>query len=188
MDEMPLPEEYSIKLSILGKTGAGKTTQAGVISSTLGIKHISSGDLVRKYLTDQSTIDELSKGHMAPDESAVRSLIERHINGLNSYILDGFPRMVDQLHTNISINLVIHLDASDEVVVDRLLKRGRPDDTINAIGERLRIYQSVAFPIIKTFDSMGIKVYSIDGDQSMGKVWADIMVIIDALRKSRAIC
>ena len=153
-----------------------------MLSSTLDVKHVSSGDLVRAHANAQTNA-ELAIGHMDPDESKVRKLVRDAIYGFDQYVLDGFPRMVDQMETfNIPINFVIHLTVPDHICMQRLLDRARPDDTKGVIEERLKLYSMKTFPVVNYFTKVGIPVFNIDGFQTIGHVWAAILNHIDDLQ------
>ncbi|MCH7687515.1 MAG: nucleoside monophosphate kinase, partial [Planctomycetes bacterium] len=119
-----------MKISIIGPPGSGKTTQAQMLSTTSNTMHISSGDLVRRHLVDEHTTTELAKGNLAPNEEAVRNLVRNAIAHTESYVLDGFPRMIDQIEdVRVPLDVVVYLDITRFAVIKRLLDRGRPDDT-----------------------------------------------------------
>ena len=175
-------EESPLRISVMGVPGAGKTTQSQILQGTLGTMHVSSGDLVRTYLTDKSTSDELAKGHLAPDELAVQKLVRDAIGSSNRYVLDGFPRMIDQIKsTGITIDAVIRLSVPVNVAIERLLSRGRPDDTKDVIESRLDVYNTTTLPVLSYFKTQNTPIIKIDGDQPRGKVWADIVAELHEL-------
>lgn len=193
MDEMPMSseqtenEEPNLKISIIGVPGAGKTTQSRILANTLGMLHVSSGDLVRQYLTDPHTTDELAVGHLAPNEEAVQDLVRSAICNTNRYILDGFPRMIDQIETGgIEIDAVVYLDTKDSVAVDRLLHRKRPDDTPEVIESRLGVYYKLTHPVLEYFRLKSIPILTINGNNSRGLVWASIVASLDELTQPSA--
>lgn len=122
-----------MKLIILGPPGAGKGTQASILSEKLGIVTISTGAMLRAAVKENTPLGKeakvyLDKGQLVPDELVV-SLVKERLNGSDcekGFILDGFPRTVNQaqvLDKNLEIDKVLTLDVDDEVIVERLSGR-----------------------------------------------------------------
>ncbi|MDD4939979.1 MAG: adenylate kinase [Candidatus Omnitrophica bacterium] len=123
---------------LLGPPGAGKGTQAKVLAQKLGLPHISTGDLLRQNVakgTDLGTQakDFMNKGLLVPDELVTRMLDERFglADAKNGFILDGYPRNINQAEVldsllekrNTSVSMVVYLDTSEKVVIQRLSGR-----------------------------------------------------------------
>ena len=127
-----LHEAEGIKLMLLGGPGSGKSTYSEYISEHFGIPHIYPGDMLRKS-TDPKVKALLAKGEFAPLDVVVKIIKQDIAKAPNGYILDGFPRNLEQLKemqdAGIEINRVIYLDVSDAEVIKRLTARGRADDT-----------------------------------------------------------
>ncbi|MFH1823488.1 MAG: adenylate kinase [archaeon] len=121
------------KLIIQGPPGAGKGTRATKISKEFGIPHISTGDMFRKEIKEQTELGKLAKelmdkGHFVPDDITMNMLKNRlsQEDCKNGFILDGVPRTTQQaemLKEITDIDHVIHLDLSDETILDRLTTR-----------------------------------------------------------------
>ena len=135
----------------LGGPGSGKSTHSKYISKYFDIPHIYPGDMLRK--SDDSEVKELlAKGEFAPLDMVVK-LIKREIaKAPDGYVLDGFPRNLEQLKemhdANIEINRVIYLDVSVDEVIRRLTSRGRVDDTPEIIKNRLKVYKRETGPVV----------------------------------------
>jgi len=127
-----------MRIILLGPQGAGKGTQAIKLSQRLKIPHISTGDLLRQNVAKQTELGKQAKGYMnkgvlVPDELVAKMLMQRidQSDTLDGFILDGYPRNLKQAETlegmlkerNISINLVIDLDSSESIIIQRLTGR-----------------------------------------------------------------
>ena len=123
---------------MLGKPGSGKGTVGKMLSDSLGIVHISSGELFRSYIKKAGKIGEeideyISNGKLVPDDLAIK-LVERRLKEIdckNGVILDGFPRTTVQAEeldrflkeNNKKIDIAVELDLSDKDIIDRITKR-----------------------------------------------------------------
>ena len=166
-----------MRLVFLGPPGAGKGTQAELLSETLGIPHISTGDLFRANISQGTAIGieakkYLDAGDLVPPEITV-DMVRARLNepdASKGFILDGFPRSIEQAEALNSIlaDLDTELDAvvsfvvDPDVVVDRMLARGRADDTEDVIRNRMAVYDKETAPLleyygdqVKTVDAVG---------------------------------
>ena len=150
-----------MRLLLVGPPGAGKGTQAAVLSEQLGIPHISTGDLFRVHIADETPLglkvkEYLDSGVLVPDEITNEMARERLAEAESGFLLDGFPRnaaqadMLDEILSELEVELdaVVQLDAPEEAVVERLLARGRADDTEDVIRHRQEIYRSETAPLL----------------------------------------
>ena len=163
-----------MKLVFLGPPGAGKGTQATIIAEKLGIHHISTGAMLREAVahgtdTGLKVKDILKRGELVPDDLMCEIVKERLVSkDLEAgYILDGFPRTVDQAEVldkflatqNTHLNGVISFEISEEVLFNRLLdrakKEGRADDKPEVIRNRLEVYKSQTQPLIQYYANSG---------------------------------
>jgi len=125
-------------LVLLGPPGAGKGTQAKRLAEKLGLPHISTGDILRQNVKDGTALGKQAKGIMdkgllVPDELVAAMLDERFNNPdiKKGFILDGYPRTLAQAKTldeilsrkKLSVDLVVYLDTSDEIIIKRLTGR-----------------------------------------------------------------
>lgn len=158
----------------LGLAGSGKSTQAALLSERLDYPRVSIGDLLRLKMSGDESKRMLA-GELIEDEKWL-PLLDKRLKELagREFILDGSPRTMGQAiwiadkikQYRIKNPIVIHLNASKDVVKQRLLARGRPDDYEAAIAERFAEYESRNKPILEYMESQGIKVVQINGEQS----------------------
>ncbi len=157
------------RLVLLGPPGAGKGTQAVRIAAARGLVHLSTGDLLRSAVADESELGLRAKGCMdagelVPDELVCALVAQRlgHEDAQGGFLLDGFPRNVTQAEALAAeigadaIDCVVHMRLEDEEIVGRLLKRGRADDTEEVILNRLRVYREETAPLIAYYDRLGV--------------------------------
>ncbi|MCS7204692.1 MAG: adenylate kinase [Leptospiraceae bacterium] len=165
----------------MGPPGAGKGTQAKIICQQLQIPQISTGDILRKAIQDQTELgmqakSYMDKGELVPD-SVVVGIVEERIKQddcKNGFLLDGFPRTINQAielekmleKLEKKINVVINIDVPEEELVKRLLNRAkienRSDDTEPVIRNRMRTYFQQTYPLIEFYQKKGLLV-NIDG-------------------------
>lgn len=182
------------RLIFLGPPGAGKGTQALALAEKLQIPHISTGDILRQALTARSPLgieaqSYMDRGELVPD-NLVQAMVEERFqqSDINSgWILDGFPRTVSQAeflaellqklgHSSVQ---VINLDVPDDILIERLLGRGRPDDTEDVIRRRLEVYHADTKPLIGFYSDRQQLVY-VNGNQPLEAVNTDLHQVITA--------
>ena len=172
------------RLIFLGPPGAGKGTQAQILSENHQIPHVSTGDILRAAVANQTPLGTQAKGYMdrgelVPD-ALILDLIQDRLSyedTANGWILDGFPRNVNQasflekLLTELSQNAdcVLNLEVPDEVLVSRLLERKRGDDNEQTIRRRLQVYHRDTVPVIDFYQQRET-LKTIDGDRTMEEV------------------
>jgi adenylate kinase len=162
-----------MRVLIVGPQGAGKGTQATLLAKNLQVPHISTGDIFRANATAGTDLGALAKkymdaGELVPDEvtsAMVKARLEESdVDG--GFLLDGFPRTVPQaewlggvLHENEhDLDAVLLLDAPDDVLMERMLARGRADDTAEAISRRLALYHSETKPLLDFYAKILVAV------------------------------
>jgi adenylate kinase len=185
------------RLIFLGAPGAGKGTQAQILAESLGIPHISTGDILRAEVKDQTELGLQAKSFMDKGELVPDSLILDMIRGRlaqsdasTGWILDGFPRNVaqaeflDKLLAEIQQNydFAINLNVPQERLVERLLNRAtiqnRPDDTEAVIRRRLVIYGEQTAPLIDYYHQKGV-FREVDGDRELAEVTHHLTSIVN---------
>ncbi len=177
----------------MGVAGSGKSMQGRLLSDELGYAWISTGEILRVLITGKRR-QEMLEGKLLNDDEMVEILdkVFELINVKQQFILDGFPRTVAQADWLIDqaeagrfpLDAVVNLSASEDVVRQRLLSRGRVDDHDDAIAERFREYHAVTLPILKHFEKEKVDIYTIDAAQPPAKVHDQIVTYLNGLIKS----
>jgi adenylate kinase len=172
---------------IMGVAGAGKSVQGRWVADELGLPWLSTGEFLRMLVTGERRREMLA-GKLLDDAEMIglADKIFHMIDIKEEFILDGFPRTLAQAEWLIAqhkaglinISTVVHIEASEEVVADRLLERGRQDDTKEAISKRFAEYRSITLPIIEDFEKKGITVHHIDGEGTTEEVHGLIKPLI----------
>ena len=155
-----------MRIVIVGPPGAGKGTQAAVLSNELGLVHISTGDLFRAHVEGETELgrevkDYLDSGALVPDEVTNEMVSQRLTEDVcrTGFLLDGFPRTVAQAKAledllrgrDCGIDTVLELDAPEDEVVERLVARGRDDDTEDVIRHRQQLYRKETAPLLEFY-------------------------------------
>jgi adenylate kinase len=166
------------RLVLVGPPGAGKGTQATALSEKLGIPHISTGDLFRKNIAEETELGRrvkgiLDSGKLVPDEITNQMLVERleQSDTEDGFLLDGFPRNIGQAEllskvladSDQKLDAVVQLQVSEDVLVQRLLGRGRSDDAEDVIRHRLHVYQSETEPLLDYYRDLLVTVDGVGG-------------------------
>lgn len=184
------------RLIFLGPPGAGKGTQAKTLATGWRIPHISTGDILRSAMREQSSLGikaqgYVDRGELVPDQLVQEMVVERlnYPDTQPGWILDGFPRNVsqagflDDLLEKLAQDhaRVVNLEVPDQVLVTRLLGRGRQDDTEEIIRRRLEVYRQETAPLIDYYRDRH-QLVSVDGNQSLEKVTADMEKMIHSYK------
>lgn len=168
---------------VFGVAGSGKSTQSELLSQIDGWHWVSMGQLFRNNL--QGDLREAMNQGKLMDDSVAEQLLDDELQrlvGKEVIILDGFPRRIaqaDWLMQNLadrgdSIQAVIHISARQDVVLERLLQRGRTDDKPDAINERFSEYEQVIKPLLDLFRAKSVPVIEVNGEQTPQAVQHDI--------------
>ena len=189
-----------INLVLFGKPGAGKGTQAGFLKEKYNLKHISTGDVFRFNMKNNTELGKLAKsyidrGDLVPDEVTINMLkdeVEKNADAAG-FIFDGFPRTTAQakaldnfLQTkDMQINATIALEAEDDILVARLLERGKEsgrsdDQDENKIRNRFDEYNEKTAPL-KEYYTKQSKFYSVNGIGDISEITDRVAKVIDSL-------
>jgi len=181
-----------MNLIFMGPPGAGKGTQAKIVSESKRIPQISTGEILRAAVEKQSSLGIEAKsfmdsGGLVPD-SVVIGIIQERIKEddcKSGFILDGFPRTIeqaealDELLDRISqpLSHIIYFDVPDDGLIERLLSRakkeGRADDNIESIKKRLSVFKEKTQPLIEAYNDKGIMI-KISGVGSIDEIAARV--------------
>ncbi len=186
-----------LNVALFGPPGAGKGTQSEFLIKKYNLFYISTGDILRKELAEETKLglqakNIIAQGGLVSDEIIVQ-IIEKTITNnpdANGFLFDGFPRTVVQAYIleglmiklNTKLDLLISVEVPEEVSVERLLLRGetsgRLDDNEEVIRNRLREYSEKTKPVLDFYKEQGNYV-AVNGVQKIKKVTADIRKVVN---------
>lgn len=186
------------RLLIVGPPGAGKGTQASRIAERYGIPWISTGDIFRANIKAGTDLGKrvsqlIEAGQLVPDELTNEIVADRlkQEDAANGFLLDGYPRTVDQVHALDRaleadarvLDAVVLLEVDTDEVVTRLLGRaeveGRADDTEEVIRHRQNVYQEQTTPLVDLYTTRDLLV-TVDGLGDVEEVTSRIFTALDA--------
>jgi adenylate kinase len=186
-----------VRLLLVGPPGAGKGTQAAKLAERLDVPHISTGDLFRANLEEETPLGVEAKrymdaGDLVPDQVTVEMVRERltHDDAVKGYLLDGFPRTLPQAlraqeigqQEDLGADAVVYLTAPEPVLVSRLLARaaeqGRADDTPEVVSHRLAVYAEATAPLIDHYRERGL-LMEVDADRPVAAIRDDLRARLD---------
>lgn len=201
-----LPQIYQlntqdmINLVLFGKPGAGKGTQATILKEKYGLIHISTGDLFRNHIKNETHLGKLAQsymnqGELVPDQVTINMLQEEIENTPNAkgFIFDGFPRTISQaealdkflISKGMSVEATLALDAEDEVLIQRLIERGKvsgrtDDQDEEKIRNRFVEYNQKTEPLIDFYRKQN-KLHTINGIGTIEEITQRLSHEIDQL-------
>jgi adenylate kinase len=193
----------SLDVLLLGPQGSGKGTQAKRVSSTYGIPHVATGDMIREMKELQTDLgrelkEVYDRGDLVSDELMIRLIRDRLGRGdtLPGFVLDGFPRTMPQARAlddvlsalGRSIHVVLDFQIPDrEQLLARMLRRageeGRSDDTPEAIARRLELYDRETAPLVEYYRSAHVNVCGIHADRTIDEVFHEIEQTLDQVQR-----
>jgi adenylate kinase len=165
-----------MRLVILGRQGSGKGTQSARIVENFGVVHVSTGDMLRAAVSAGSGLGAKAKvimdaGDLVPDGLMNEIVAERLSQPdvvAHGVLLDGFPRTttqaaeLEEMLGDGGVDAAINLDVPVEAVTERMLARGRADDTAEAIARRLELYENQTAPLLEWFEQRGV-LHTVNG-------------------------
>lgn len=192
-----------MRLIIFGAPGAGKGTQASRIAERYGVPAISTGDIFRANIKNNTELGQQVKaitaaGNLVPDD-VTNAIVEDRLAQADAqagFLLDGYPRTAAQVHAldamlakkDNSIDKVLMLTVDNEEIVTRLLKRaeieGRADDTEDVVRERLNVYARETQPLAEVFATRHLLV-EVDGMGEVDDVTARIFAALDPIHAAK---
>ncbi len=179
------------RLLILGPPGAGKGTQAAMLCRAIGIPHVSTGVMLRDHVDRSTSLGAKAKkimdsGALVPDDIVIAMVAERldAADAACGFLLDGFPRTAaqaealdDVLGDERGLEAVINLEADEDEVVQRILARGRSDDTEEAVRTRIAVYHEQTAPLIDFYLERGL-LTRVDGVGDIDEILARIVAVL----------
>jgi len=203
-----LPQVYQLNTSLtmtnlvlFGKPGAGKGTQAAFLKDKYNLVHISTGDIFRHNIKNETKLGKLAqsymdKGDLVPDEVTIQMLqeeVEKNPNA-EGFIFDGFPRTIAQAEAldafleskGMSIHGTLALEADDEILIKRLVERGKvsgrtDDQDEEKIRNRFTEYNEKTAPLITFYQTQG-KYHTINGIGTIEEITTRLSETIDKIK------
>jgi len=187
-----------LNIILCGAPGSGKGTQSELLVSQYGLKHLSTGDLLRNEIKEKTELGQIasgyiSQGQLVPDQMIIDIIvknIDEQPDDCKGFILDGFPRTVAQAEALESIlnsrnkksTVLIDLNVPDEELINRLLKRGessgRADDNLETIKKRLDVYYSQTTPVAEYYKTLN-KYAFVEGLGTIEEIFSRISSAIE---------
>ncbi|MFV0238082.1 MAG: adenylate kinase [Flavobacteriales bacterium] len=191
-----------LNIVLFGPPGAGKGTQAQFLIEKFQLVHLSTGDLFRKNIKESTKLGILAKsymdrGQLVPDQVTVdmlkETVLENVKKGVNGFIFDGYPRNTHQaevldtflIQENIPLSLALALEVEDEVLVQRILERGKTSGRIDdqnekTIRERISVYYSNT-AVLKDFYQKQEKLTTINGRGTIEEIASQLEKAVVAM-------
>jgi len=173
-----------MKIILIGIQGAGKSTQGNLLRDKLNIPYLSTGHIFREMAKEKTPLGRYIKeimnaGYLIPDDKTVEIVSEylKKPEYKNGYILDGFPRTIEQVKMFVNgANKVVYLKVSDKEALWRLSYRNgdsREDETLSAIRRRIELFHELTEPVLGYYREKGLLV-EIDGEKSIEDIHKEI--------------
>lgn len=192
-----------VNIILFGAPGSGKGTQSEAIKQHFNLCHISTGDVLRKEISEGTETGKIAKeyidkGHLVPDEVII-SVLAHFLDGLHresGVIFDGFPRTVVQAEAldqmlarrGQCVNALVDLQVPEEMLIERIINRGkvsgRSDDNEVSVRERLEVYRTRTLPVMDYYQAVG-KHLPINGVGDINDISQRIIAAIETLLKQQ---
>jgi adenylate kinase len=186
---------------LFGPPGSGKGTQAELLTGTLGVPHVSTGELLRAEAEagtplGRQVASTLAAGELVPDE-VIERVLEQRLRAPDAErgaLLDGYPRTVPQARAldvllgaaGRRVDAVLVLEVDERTLLDRLLRRAaeqhRVDDNPTSIAERLREYRELTEPVVDHYRNAGVPVIEVDGTGDVEEVHRRVMAALERVQ------
>ena len=190
-----------LNILITGAPGSGKGTQSDILVEKYGLKHISTGDLLRGEIAKGTELGMKAKtlidaGNLVPDEiinGMLESVIKNNLDA-KGFIFDGYPRTVDQAKNldtllsayNEKVTIMLNIDVNHDLLIERLMNRaktsGRADDNLETINHRLEVYQTVTLPVADYYKSTD-RYHAVNNNTSIDDCFNQIKALIGEIGK-----
>jgi adenylate kinase len=182
-----------VRLLLVGAPGSGKGTQGEALAALYGIEHISSGEVLRVEVRAGAPLGRevaafQRRGDLVPDQIVFDLLIPvvAAATARGGYVLDGFPRTVSQAlqaadvgrRLNLTLDAAIYLNVPEAVLLQRLMARARPDDTLEVIKHRLEVFTETTSPLIAYYRQQRGILVEVEGDQPPEAITAEIQACL----------
>ncbi|MDX6226392.1 MAG: adenylate kinase [Frankiales bacterium] len=190
-----------VRILLIAPPGAGKGTQGKRLAADLGLTYLSTGDVLRKHVAEQTPLgievqDVLASGDLVGDELMESLLRQPLVDAARAggYVLDGFPRTLHQAEAayvmaselGVTVHAALALEVDDETVLQRMKGRAaaspdaRADDNDEVMRHRLEVYHSQTEPLLAYYEGRGI-LHRIDASGEVDDVYKAIRAIVDPL-------
>jgi adenylate kinase len=188
-----------MRIVFIGAPGAGKGTQAQRLAERLNVPHLSTGEILREAVARKSNVGQiasefLDRGDLVPDSVVVRLVGERldEPDCARGCLFDGFPRTLaqaealDELLASMQapLDIALELAVRRELLVRRLLARGRSDDVESTIRQRLAAFELQTLPLLEYYKNRGL-LRTVDGEGDVDEVFARVCGVVDEIRKQK---
>ncbi len=198
------PLRNTVIAVLFGPPGSGKGTQAGFISEAFNLTHVSTGDVLRSEVAQDTPLGRevkpiMDSGELVPDDLMMRVLESTLARGTerSGFLFDGFPRTLPQAEAfdamlasfRRKIEVLLVLDVPEEELHARILRRaaaeGRADDTPETVRTRLEVYDSETRPVLTHYEEAGDNVQHIDGVGTVDEVQERIRKAFEPIVRGR---
>ena len=168
---------------LFGAPGTGKSTIAEYIAKKLNLTRVSTGDIMREMAKSNPEMSSaIAKGSLIDNSVVDQAIYQRLSEVGNNFILDGYPRTLNQAENfekflsgeNWHIDQAFHINVPSEVILGRMLRRGRTDDTEEAIKNRFEIFEIQTRPILEFFRERGLQATEVDNSKTLDEAKAQI--------------